>query len=208
MEAMHPITHTHAHTHIHTHAHMHAHTHTHTHVNAYTHTCTQRLIYTQTHTINTHTCTHAHAHTYTCACTYAYAYLTHRLMHTHIHTQTHTQIHTHTYTYMHTLAHTCTCAHTQPVGTPLPCFSIILTHPLPSHIDSHLALLLFTSGSRGHPLLPHWNSPYLFPVVRGLRVWSPRHPVSEWEGAGLKREVRPQLSAISFLSTENQKRCQ
>lgn len=124
------------------------------------------------------------------------------------HTQTHTQIHTHTYTYMHTLAHTCTCAHTQPVGTPLPCFSIILTHPLPSHIDSHLALLLFTSGSRGHPLLPHWNSPYLFPVVRGLRVWSPRHPVSEWEGAGLKREVRPQLSAISFLSTENQKRCQ
>jgi len=155
--------------------------HTHTHTHTHTHSRTHAHMLTCSHT-----CTHTHAHKYN-ACT-------HRLTHTHTHACT----------------DMCTCAHvyTQPVGTPLPCFSIILTHPLPSHLDS----FLLSSSSHPGPGAIHCyligTALYLFPVARGWRDWPPQCPVSKWEGAGLKREVRPQLSTVSFLSTENQERCQ
>lgn len=158
-----------------------------------------------------HTCSRTHIHmcmhiricihTHTGSCT-------HRLTHTctQRHTQTHTHTHMCTHWHTHAHAHTRTLSLWEPHFPAFPSYSrtlflLTLTHfcSPPFHIWVPGAIHRY----------PHWNSPYLFPVARGLRVWSPRRPVSKREGAGLKREVRPQLSAVSFsLSTENQKRCQ
>lgn len=72
----------------------------------------------------------------------------------------HTRTHRRTRTHIPTL-------HTQPAGIPLPCFSIILTHPLPSHLNS---FLLSSSSPLGPGAIHYYLigiALYLLPVARG-----------------------------------------
>lgn len=98
-------------------------------------------------------------------------------------------------------------AHTQSMGIPLPCFSIIPLTPSSFSLDLILPFQVLRHHGPGaiHCYLIE-TAQCLLSVARGL-LWQEagqRNAHSLWGGLG--EEGQPRISAFSYLPTENQKR--